>query len=77
MRQKITLENNFHGTEVDLWALVAENGDLLLSAGQMRKAEGVLCGCDGCACGKIRPAGQIDDRYPDGSAIIWGEVDDE
>jgi hypothetical protein len=41
----ITLNNDFHGTSVNLRA----NGDRL-SAGQVAKARRTLCGVAGCRC---------------------------
>lgn len=49
-RKTITLENNFHNTEVTLRAEVLKDGTLYLSPRQVRKAQNSLCGSDSCCC---------------------------
>ena len=44
---KITLTNDFHGTE----ATVRVKGDRKLSRSQIRRVRKVLCGIDSCTCG--------------------------
>lgn len=48
-RSKITLRNNFHGTEATVIAL-----DNIISARAMRRAENKLCGISDCTCGSRR-----------------------
>jgi hypothetical protein len=50
---KLTLKNDFHGTEVVLQIkldAVKEGVQLKLSAGQAKKAQAALCGIADCTC---------------------------
>jgi hypothetical protein len=54
---KITLKNDFHNTEVGVYAVEITSGTsgrtvgYLLSAQQTRRVRKRLCGIAGCACG--------------------------
>ena len=83
----ITLKNSFHGSEVNLRPLVLPDGQLELTAGQVRRARRVLCGIATCTCGGTlgdRPHTDILYEYEDGSVRIpdydywhWRQVEDD
>lgn len=48
--KKVTLKNNFHGTQCNVIPKETKSGWLVLTHSQMKAAERKLCGMDGCTC---------------------------
>ena len=72
----ITLTNSFHNTEVRLNPKEGE-----LSAGQVKRAEKVLCGMDDCKCGNVagmrghdNPAIEFNQDWIDNKYVITGTI---
>jgi hypothetical protein len=66
-KEKITLRNDFHGTEVNIRA---NDGDIL-STYQMRRIEKKLCGMDECCCGIVRGPQRDKDGNPLELESLW------
>lgn len=47
---KITLRNEFHGTEIKLVPHEEADGQLYLTGRQVHRAKQKLCGAEGCTC---------------------------
>lgn len=71
-RKKITLFNNFHGSQVTVNAVKTDSDyHFYLSKGQMKRAVGVLCGMGACGCGGFRCDGVVVTELPDGDGEIF------
>lgn len=50
-KAKITVTNEFHGTEIALWARIRSSGAVLITRNQAKHCKNTLCGIDACNCG--------------------------
>lgn len=69
--KKIVLSNDFHNTEVVVYAKVLGNGDCWISEGQVKRARKALCGIHECTCGDYagcRPI-MVEEDYTEGGII--------
>lgn len=49
-KKRVTLYNNFHGTEVNVLVEFSDFGSAYLTKHQTRRVRKELCGCNGCGC---------------------------